>query len=148
MDTSVYLPLEPLRKGDEIDLGVKKFSEQEIIDFAKAFDPLDFHTDIEIANKSFFGGLIASGPQLFNYFHSHRWIPRFGKTVICGLEVNHWKFLMPTFPNKLTQCTVKVLEIRSNPLKKHTVVKWGYDFRDSDAKQMQVLESTVLHYSV
>jgi acyl dehydratase len=148
MGESIYQPLEPLHKGDEFDLGVKKFSEQEIIDFAKAFDPLAFHTDLETAKKSFFGGLIASGPQLFNFYHSQRWIPRFGKSVICGLEVNHWKFILPTHPNKLTQCTVKVLDIRSNPDKKHSVVKWGYDFRDADAKMMQVLESTVLHYSL
>jgi acyl dehydratase len=35
--------------------------EEEVISFARRFDPQSFHTDIEAARQSPFGGLIASG---------------------------------------------------------------------------------------
>lgn len=38
-------------------------SEEEIIEFAKKYDPQPFHTDKEKASHSAFGGLIASGWQ-------------------------------------------------------------------------------------
>ena len=43
------------------DLGSVVVDEQEIIAFARQFDPQPFHLDKERARKSAFGGLIASG---------------------------------------------------------------------------------------
>ena len=43
------------------DLGSVMVDEQEIIAFAQQFDPQPFHLDKEWAEKSTFGGLIASG---------------------------------------------------------------------------------------
>ena len=43
------------------DLGSVMVDEQEIIAFARQFDPQPFHLDKEWAEKSAFGGLIASG---------------------------------------------------------------------------------------
>ncbi len=43
------------------DLGSVMVDEQEIIAFARQFDPQPFHLDKEWAEKSTFGGLIASG---------------------------------------------------------------------------------------
>ena len=43
------------------DLGSVMVDEQEIIAFARQFDPQPFHLDKERAEKSAFGGLIASG---------------------------------------------------------------------------------------
>jgi acyl dehydratase len=47
--------------GHVYEFGTISVSEAEIIDFAKKFDPQDFHTDPEKAKSSRFGGLIASG---------------------------------------------------------------------------------------
>ena len=43
------------------DLGSVVVDEQEVIAFARQFDPQSFHLDKEKAEKSAFGGLIASG---------------------------------------------------------------------------------------
>ena len=40
--------------------GPYELVESEIINFAKEWDPLPFHTDLEAANNSVFGGLAAS----------------------------------------------------------------------------------------
>jgi acyl dehydratase len=47
--------------GQEIDLGTRTVSEDEIIAFARQFDPQPFHVDREAAAKSIYGGVIASG---------------------------------------------------------------------------------------
>jgi acyl dehydratase len=47
--------------GTRRDLGTYTFSEEEIIRFAKKYDPQSFHVDPEAAKHSIFGGLIASG---------------------------------------------------------------------------------------
>ena len=44
-----------------MEMGSHTFSEAEIIDFARQFDPQPFHVDPVAAKDSFFKGLIASG---------------------------------------------------------------------------------------
>ena len=47
--------------GTRRDYGTYTFSEDEIIRFAKRYDPQPFHVDPEAARRSYFGGIIASG---------------------------------------------------------------------------------------
>ena len=47
--------------GQEIALGSRSVSEEEIVAFAKQFDPQPFHVDHDAAAASIFGGVIASG---------------------------------------------------------------------------------------
>lgn len=47
--------------GEVIDLGRRTFTEEEILRFAREWDPQPFHTDPAAAASSPFGGLIASG---------------------------------------------------------------------------------------
>jgi len=47
--------------GQEIELGERTVSEDEIIAFATQFDPQPFHIDKEAAAQSIYGGVIASG---------------------------------------------------------------------------------------
>ena len=47
--------------GQKFDLGSTSFAADEIVDFARQYDPQSFHVDEEAARTSMFGGLIASG---------------------------------------------------------------------------------------
>jgi acyl dehydratase len=47
--------------GQEIALGSRTVSEAEIIAFATQFDPQPFHVDHDVAAKSIYGAVIASG---------------------------------------------------------------------------------------
>src|SRR5512146_2775917 len=49
--------------GQVREAGGISLSEEEIMEFAKKYDPQPFHTDPERAKQSAFGGLIASGWQ-------------------------------------------------------------------------------------
>ena len=47
--------------GQKFDLGSTSFTADEIVDFARQYDPQSFHVDAGAARQSMFGGLIASG---------------------------------------------------------------------------------------
>ena len=47
--------------GQTFDLGSTSFTADEIVDFARQYDPQSFHVDAAAARQSMFGGLIASG---------------------------------------------------------------------------------------
>lgn len=52
---------EDFHPGQEIALGERTVSEEEIIAFARQFDPQPFHVDRAAAAASIYGGVIASG---------------------------------------------------------------------------------------
>lgn len=52
---------EDFHPGQEVDLGERSVSEEEIVAFARQFDPQPFHIDREAAGASIYGGVIASG---------------------------------------------------------------------------------------
>lgn len=52
---------EDFRVGDTFDLGQITVTEEDIIAFARQFDPQPFHVDRERAKNSYFGELVASG---------------------------------------------------------------------------------------
>lgn len=58
---SKYWYYEDFHEGQEIDLGSRTVTEDEIIAFAREFDPQPFHVDREAAAASIYGGVIASG---------------------------------------------------------------------------------------
>ncbi|HZD26945.1 MAG TPA: MaoC family dehydratase [Alphaproteobacteria bacterium] len=47
--------------GQVFEMGTRTVSAEQIIDFARKYDPQPFHTDPEAAKQSMFGGLVASG---------------------------------------------------------------------------------------
>ena len=52
---------EDFQVGERIELGSRTVTEEEIIAFARQYDPQPFHISPERAKDSFYGGLIASG---------------------------------------------------------------------------------------
>ena len=135
-------------KGDTHDLGSIRFSEEEIIQFAKKYDPLEFHINREAALKSIFKGYVASGPHAFHYFYTQKWIPLFGKTVLAGLEMNHWQFLKPIYPNQQIYCSAYVEDVVEFPEKKSAVVNWKFELKNDNGELFQHLNMKVLHKTI
>ena len=52
---------EDLSVGDTEEFGSYTVTREEILDFAEQYDPQPFHVDPDAAEKSPFGGLVASG---------------------------------------------------------------------------------------
>lgn len=145
LDKSAEIPYAALKKGTTFELGTNSFSEEEIITYAKKWDPLPFHTSVEAGNESMFRGVIASGPQIFHEVHKSQWLPRFGHSVLCGLGVNNWKFKQPVYPDKLIKSQITILDIQENKERQRAVIVWYYEFLDPHLEPYQSLEMTVLH---
>ncbi|KQZ48231.1 MaoC family dehydratase [Massilia sp. Root1485] len=56
-----YWYFEDFEPGQDIDLGTRTVTEDEIVAFAREFDPQPFDLDRGAAEASIFGGVIASG---------------------------------------------------------------------------------------
>jgi acyl dehydratase len=52
---------EDITLGETVTVGSYTFTEDEIIDFGRKYDPQPFHVDREAAARSPYGGIIASG---------------------------------------------------------------------------------------
>jgi len=139
------LSIRDLEINKKIDIGSVTLSEQDIIDYALANDPLDFHINKKAAEQSIFKGLVASGSQIFNSLHKTGWIPLVGHTVLCGMELNHWKFLRPVYANQKINGTVTPIFIKENADRGHFVITWKYEFKDEHGELVQTLDVTILH---
>ena len=56
-----YWYFEDFEPGQDIDLGSRTVTEDEIVEFARQYDPQPFHVDRDAAAESIYGGVIASG---------------------------------------------------------------------------------------
>jgi acyl dehydratase len=139
------LNISDLTHGQVLDFGSLTLSEDDIINYAKQFDPLPFHIDKKIAEQSPFKALISSGPQVFNTMYIQQWVPIFGDTVLCGLEINHWKFLAPIYANLPTSCKVTITHLKKNEEKRHAVITWRYEFFLPNGAMAQTADVTVMH---
>ena len=63
--------LDDLSAGMEFDLGRFTLPRDEVLDFARKFDPQPFHLDDEAAKGSIFGRLVASGVHTFSATLGH-----------------------------------------------------------------------------
>ncbi len=108
-----FLYLEDHAVGSVWQFGSILVDQQEMIAFAKQYDPQIFHTDSEAAQKTAFGGIIASG--WFTACLAMRLIVEHRLSRVANLgspgidEVRWWK---PVRPGDMLSVQVSVLETR------------------------------------
>ena len=131
--------------GKKFDIGTIVLSEQEIIDFAQAFDPLPFHIDKELAKKTMFKGLIASGPHIFNLAYRTKWLPLFGKSIICGMGISNWKFIKPIYAEQKIKVHAIVIEMIPDSKAGGIAVNWQFEFKNDKGEMVQFLQTEIMH---
>lgn len=131
----------------KFDLGTKSFSEEEIIRYAKEFDPLPFHLNRKAAESSRFKGLVCSGGQAFYHFYVNAWVPLFGQSIEAGLGITEWKFLAPIYENETIKATCHLLSSRLTKDPFYCINRWEFSFNlaDETEKQVQYLLLDVMH---
>ncbi len=92
-------------------------SKDEIIQFAKQYDPLPRHIDEEAAARSIFGGLTASGAHSFAVFISLRTKLQPGLHVLVGMGWDELRLSNPVHPGDELDLEVTVLEKRESKSK-------------------------------
>ena len=107
------LYLEDLEAGTTFALGRHRLGAEEIIDFARAYDPQPFHLDPEAAARSIYGGLIASGWQtvcIFMRLFADGLLNRSAAMGSPGVDELRW--LKPVRPGDELSARVEGLEVR------------------------------------
>jgi len=113
------LPADPTQRffehypeGAVFELGSFTMTEQDIIDFARQFDPQDMHTDPVVAAAGPFGGIIASGWQtigLMMRLFVERFLPKNG---LASPGIDELRWTHPVFPGDVLSVRVTVTEAR------------------------------------
>lgn len=140
------LNISSLYENQIIDLGSVILSDDGIIKFATQYDPMPFHIDKEMAEKSYFKALIASGPHLFHVFYMREWMPRFKHTVFAGKGMSNWVLKKPVYANVKSHCKVHIKTIAPKPEKGFTVVDWYFEFTNDNNEILQHLNLIILHH--
>lgn len=118
MSATIFAPpdqryFEDYLTGSVFEFGQISLTAEEIIDFARRFDPQYIHTDPEAAARGPFGGLIASGwhtagvmMRLFaDHFLSH-------VASIASPGIDELRWLLPVRPGDSLSIRVTVLETK------------------------------------
>lgn len=107
------IAFEDLPAGRIIPLGEVVVDRDDMVDFARRFDPQPFHLDEDAGRNSIFGGLSASG-----WYTASLWMRAYADTVLSdstgqgspGVEELRW--LAPVFPGDRLTFEVEVLNAR------------------------------------
>ncbi len=111
--TAGLLHFEDFRVCQSFDLGTYKITAEEIVEFAREFDPQPQHLSDEAARKTILGGLAASGwhicaiaMRLFVDGLLNR------STSLGGVSVDEARWLRPVRPGDVLRMTAEVLQTR------------------------------------
>lgn len=102
---------EDFEAGQVYELGARTVTRDEIVAFARQFDPQPFHLDEEAAARSPFGGLIASGWHTAALFMRMYVDELINDTVSMGSPgVEELRWLVPVRPGDELRGRVTILE--------------------------------------
>ena len=114
-----YIPFESFEVGQKQNFGAYKVTEEEIIDFAKKYDPQFFHLDQEAAKQSLFGGLCASGwhtcAMTMSMMVAH--MDANGRSL-GSPGIDNLRWLLPVYPGDVLSVQMEVIDTipsRSRP---------------------------------
>ena len=99
--------------GAVFEFGEIVVSEEELVEFARRYDPQSFHTDHDAAAHSMFGGLIASGwhtAALMMRLLVDHYLSKIASLASPGVDELRW--LEPVRPRDVLRVRVTVLDAR------------------------------------
>jgi acyl dehydratase len=126
VSVSGRLYAEDLRVGEVIDLGSSTLSHDQIVAFAREWDPQPFHVDDTAAAAGFFGEVIASGLQTMGVFQ-RLFVDGALKDweVIAGRRIRDVELTLAVRAGMTLHATVEILEITPIDAQRSLVTKVG-----------------------
>jgi acyl dehydratase len=110
------LYLEDLNPGMTVTAGPITLTEEDIVSFAKQYDPQPFHTDPIAAKNSFFNGLAGSGWHIAALAMRMLTQSRLADIAngLIGIEIRNLRWPRPTRPGDTLEMTVEILDTRTS----------------------------------
>jgi len=115
LDAETIRRFEDFHVGEEIDLGARTVTRDEILAFAAKWDPQPMHLDDEAGRASLAGSLFASGwhtASLFMRMACDRLLNRSASLGSPGIEKLVWK--APVRPDDTLTARMRVVEMRTS----------------------------------
>jgi len=132
---------EDLRSGERTELGSYTLSADDIVDFARQWDPQFFHVDDERAiTDGYFGGLIASGVQTLAIYQRlmveslvRHW------EVIGGAGIQDLQFRRPVRPGDTLTGSTTIEDVQSQPARGRALVIYAGELINQHSERVLVL---------
>ena len=133
---------EDFKVGDVGPIGERVVTKEEVIAFAKAFDPQPFHIDEEAAKQSVFGGLIASGWHTVGMVMRMMVDSYLNDSASLGSPgVDNVRWLKPVRPGDTIRAWRKVLETRASKSRPDMgMVKTLWEVLNQDGELVMTME--------
>jgi acyl dehydratase len=109
---------EDYEAGEVVEFGEYPVTQEEIVEFARRYDPQPFHVDPEAAKDSAYGGLIASGWHtcaIMMRLLADGFVSEVASMGSPGLDELRW--LAPVRPGDVLRSRIRVLETRRSSSK-------------------------------
>jgi acyl dehydratase len=135
---------EDFKEGQVFELGEQQITEQEILEFARKYDPQPFHIDPVQASLSMYGGLIASGWQTGSIYMGLLVRGLLHDSASLGSAgIDELRWLKPVRPGDVLRARLTVTSLK--PSAKHpdrgTVLNLGELFNQRGERVMFVRSS-------
>lgn len=131
--------------GATVHAGPYLFTEEELTDFGRKYDPQPFHLDNESAQDSIFGSVIASGLQsLAVCFKLFMETGALGNANLGGIGMDDVRFLKPIRAGDTVKIESKIVESRHSQSKpERSIVHIAHKVENDEGQE--VLRFTVIH---
>jgi acyl dehydratase len=108
---------EDFAAGQVYELGSRTVTEEEMVEFARQWDPQPFHVDPEAAKESVFGGLVASGWQTSAIWMRLYVDAMLGSAARGSPGIEELRWLAPVRPGDTLAGRLTVLEATPSTIK-------------------------------
>lgn len=140
--TEDAIAFDDLRPGQVFDLGEVTVTAEEIVAFARTYDPQPFHLDADAAAASPYGGLIASGWQTCGLFMRAFATGFLNRTVSLGSPgIDQLRWQAPVRPGDRLTARYEVVSARASASKPDRGIVVGHGTL-THAERGQVLQLT------
>ena len=134
-----------LKEGEQFSYGHYQVSEHEIIDFAKRYDPMEFHVDPEKAKLSPIGALCASGIHTLGimqrltfdniYINWH---------IVAGRELRKCQFRLPVFVNDYLKVSMTIVKLSEDIRSDRGNAELRFDVKNAKGKTVLEVEGEIV----
>lgn len=137
---------EDLQPGFSLKLGSYFLSQDELIQFARQYDPQTFHVDPELAKQSPLGCLCASGLQTTAITQRLTVDELFAKThLVAGLGVDKLRFYTPVLPDETLSASMVVRKAFRTPgSKDRGIVIYDVEVTNPREEKVSSMQATIM----
>ena len=109
-----------------------EFTEKEIVEFARKYDPQYYHLDREAARDSPFGGLVAAGCQTISLaWKLANETGLFDGLELAGIGLDEIRWVKPVYAGDVVRAEFFLLESRpSRSQPGRAIAKFGYEMKN------------------